>query len=419
MIDFIRERLDKHENAVILEPRGHAKTTWANTIFLSWLISCHPGIRVGLVSRTATQAFAFSRAIRWNLQANEYQHEVFGDLTGTHKWTDSEWIQKDSPLHGTKDTNLYAVGAGGAPVSKRFDVIICDDIIDDENSATPEAREKILTWFNKTLRPCLVPGGSIIVIGTRWMADDLYETLMKRGWPSLIRSAIWYEESDKNQTEPRALWPAVWPLDKLEAERKDMGSAMFACAYLNDISGLMEGNIFRREWFRYFDGLPPDNELVWKMGVDLAASERESADYTARVVIAEDSQFNTYVMSVSRERIETGHRGFIVEGYNAFPSISRIIVENNQFQTALVKDLLSSTPLPIIGKRAEVDKVTRSRSVAARYESGKVFHHRSLAGSDFETELLSFPKGHDDMVDALGYAMETGSRGFFFGTFSR
>ena len=64
--------------------------------------------------------------------------------------------------------------------------------------------------------------------------------------------------------------------------------------------------------------------------------------------------------------------------------------------------MLNTTTLPVIGKRSDVDKVTRARAVAARYESGKVFHHPSLSGSDFETELLQFPKGHDDMIDAIG-----------------
>lgn len=112
--------------------------------------------------------------------------------------------------------------------------------------------------------------------------------------------------------------------------------------------------------------------------------------------------------------METGHRGYIEQGYALMPGIGRIIIENNQFQSALIRDIINSTPLPVVGKRSDVDKVTRARAVAARYESGKVFHHRSLAGSDFEIELLSFPKGHDDMIDALGLAMETGSSRIFF-----
>ena len=131
MITFIQDLINTHRNGVILEPRGHAKTTWANTIFLSWIVALNPNIRIGLISNTAKQSNAFSRAIRWTIQQNEYFHEVFGDLTGPSKWTDVEWIRKDSALHGTKDVTMYSAGAGGAIISKRFDLIICDDILDE------------------------------------------------------------------------------------------------------------------------------------------------------------------------------------------------------------------------------------------------------------------------------------------------
>jgi predicted phage terminase large subunit-like protein len=406
----------------VLEPRGHAKTTWANTILLSFLVAQHSNIRIGLISNTAKQANAFSRAIRWTMEANDRFKNVFGNLAGDHKWTDVEWVQRGSPLHGSKDVTMYSAGAGGAIISKRFDLILCDDIIDEENYANPEQAEKINTWFWKTLKPCLAPGGSVIMIGTRWAEGDLYQQLIEdKKWPSLVKSAITYDPADKKHQKPIALWPSVWPINKLEQERRDMGSAMFACSYLNDISGLMTGNIFLRQWYaqHYFRELPKNKRYRFKMGVDLATSEREEADYTARVTIAEDEDMNVYVLSVVRDKRATGHRNFVIDGAHAYPQIERILVENNQFQSALVQDLLSTTRLPVIGKRSDVDKVTRARAVAARYEAGKVFHHQSLEGSNFEIELLQFPKGHDDMIDALGLAMETGSSGFFFGSIGR
>lgn len=417
LVQFILDRLANRENGVVLEPRGHAKTTWANTILLAWLAAKFPNIRIGLISNTAKQSNAFSRAIRWTFEANEYFKAVFGNLTGNHKWTDVEWIQRNSALHGTKDVTLYSTGVSGPIISKRFDLILCDDILDAENSGNPEQQQKTEDWFWKTLKPALAPGGSIIVIGTRWADGDLYQKLIEdKKWPALVRGAIWYEPEDLKQIKPQALWPELWPLDKLYRERDDMGSAMFACAYLNDISGLMAGNVFRRDWFRYFTTLPADRTYTYKMGVDLASSEREEADWTARCVIAEDDQYNTYVMSVYRDKRETGHRQFVIDGYNAFPDVSRIVIENNQFQSSLVKEIINTTPLPVVGRRADVDKITRARAVAARYESGKVYHQKSLEGSDFEMELLQFPKGHDDQIDALGYAMETGGGGFVFGS---
>lgn len=419
MVGFLLDCLKRGESGVVLEPRGHAKTTWGNTALLAWLIGKNPNIRIGLISNTAKQANDFSRAIRWTLQNNDRYKEIFGDCVSPSKWTDIEWLRKDSIHHGSKDVTLYSAGAGGAIISKRFDVILCDDILDEENTSNIDQREKVETWFWKTLKPCLVPGGLMLLLGTRWAEGDLYETLITpleaggKGWRHLVKAAITVDDDGQEH----ALWPALWPLEALHQERADMGSDNFACSYLNDISGLRDGMIFRREWFQYFDELDPDKRYTITMGVDLASSERERADYTARAIVAEDDDHNHYVLSVYRTKIETGHRSFVIDGYNAFPKMSRIIIENNQFQSTLIQDLLNTTVLPVVGRKSEVDKRTRARSAAARYESHKVYHHRSLKGSPFEVELLSFPKGHDDQVDALGHALDLLGGGMVFGSF--
>jgi predicted phage terminase large subunit-like protein len=423
MVEFILDSIARGESCVVLEPRGHAKTTWGNSILLSWLIAKNKNLRVGLISNTAKQANDFSRAIRWNMESNERFREVFGDLTsGSAKMTDVEWLLRDSVMNGTKDVTMYSAGAGGAIISKRFDLIVCDDIIDEENYANIEQSEKIDTWFWKTLRPCLVPGGVVVMLGTRWAEGDLYEqlitptTLGGKGWRHLRRGAVFDQDGER-----KALWPQVWSLNQLDIEKENMGSAMFACSYLNDISGLMEGNVFRKEHMRYFDDLPEGRRYTVRMGVDLASSEKERADYTARVTTAEDEEGNFYVLSVVRSKMETGHAAFIRDGWEAYPNLSMVICENQQFQSTLIQEVMRTySYIPIEGKKTDVDKTSRARAVAAKYEAHKVFHRRSMAGTDFETELLSFPKGHDDMVDALGFSMDLGSRkGLVFGALAR
>lgn len=423
MVNFMLSAIENRESAVVLEPRGHAKTTWGNTILLSYLIARNPNLRIGIISNTFKQAADFSRAIRWTFEANERFRDVFGDLTaGSPRLTDASWILAGSSMAGTKDVTMYAQGAGGAIISKRFDLILCDDILDEENTANIEQQEKIETWFWKTLRPCLVPGGVILVIGTRWAEGDLYEKLLSpiekggRGWRSLVKGAL--REGTDGAYE--ALWPDVWPVHKLLEERQNMGSDLFACSYLNDISGLMRGNVFQREYFQYFDRLDPNKRYTIRMGIDLASSEKERADYTARVTTAEDDEGNFYVLSVYRDKRETHHAEFVVDGWMAYPHMDLVIVENQQFQSTLVRQLMSDFPrIPVLGKKSDVDKTTRARAAASRYEGHKVFHHRSLKDSEFETELLSFPKGHDDMVDALGFSMDLGASNFVFGRIRR
>jgi predicted phage terminase large subunit-like protein len=407
MGDFVLERINNRENGIVLAPRGSTKTTSLNTGLLSFVVATQPDIRIGLFSQKDKKAEAMSGAIRWTISESEAFREVFGNLRGSSKWTDSEWRRKGSRWASSKDMTMVTGGVNNSSaVSKRFDVIFCDDILDSENTYNIDRREKTEDWFWKTMKPAqAAEGASIIVVGTRWTEGDLYERLIETNkWPSLVIPAITQDENGND----KSYWPSVWPLERLYKEREDIGWDNFNCAYQNDLSGNAEGFIFRREWFEheYFDELPRDRTFIQTMGVDLASSERERADYTARAIVAEDDRHEHWILGVYRTKIESGHKQFVKDGAAAFPGISKIIIETNQHQSTLVLDLLNETTLPVVGRKTDTDKRTRARAVAARYESHRVHHHRSLKGGEFEAELTNFPKGHDDMIDAVGLAMD-------------
>ena len=418
MLTSIFDWIQSRQNGVCLLPRGGAKTTHGNTGLGSWLVGNFPDVAIGLMSNTQDQADAFSKAIRNTVEFNPRFIELYGQLKSDQKWTDKEWIVKDSALLGTNNATMYARGVGGAIISKRFDIILCDDILDEENSATPEQIEKVTEWFFKTVLPCLKPDGVVIVLGTRWSVEDVYGKLIAppeedgKGWASLVMGALIGDLTDRSTL--RSYWPDYWPLERLFKVWADLGTALFLCAYQNDVEGLLTGNIFPAR-FQYFDTLPEGHRYTIRMGVDLASSEKERADYTARVTTAEDvceecsNKGNFYVLSFARDKRETHHAEFIHEGWLAYPGMSLVICESQQFQSTLIQEVMQDYPrIPIEGKKSDVDKTRRARGVSPKYEAGKVFHRATLKDSDFERELRAFPKGHDDLVDALGFSMDLG-----------
>jgi len=426
MVTETLEALLYRENKVYLLPRGGAKTTWDNTILCCWLTGKYPDIRIGMVSNTDTQAKDFSRAVKYTIASNPAHKLVFPDSApSAEKWTDKEWLCAGSRWLGSKDVTMFAVGVGGAIISKRFDLLLLDDILDEENTQSIDQQEGVEVWFKKTLKPCLAPDGVVLAIGTRWGEGDLYEKFMSPtadggfGWPSHVISALTTDASGQLVS----YWPEYWPVERLLKEKEEMGSPLFSCSYQNDISGLLAGNIFHGP-FDHFSTLPEGHQYTLRMGVDLASSIKERADYTARVTTAQDvcpegcsNRGIYFVLSSYRDRRESHHADFIRDGWLAYPNIGLVIVESQQYQSTLIQEVMETySKIPIEGKKADVDKVTRARAAAAKYEAHKVFHHASLRGSAFETELLSFPKGHDDFVDALGYSMDLGGENFFFGS---
>jgi phage terminase large subunit-like protein len=441
LIKLALEAIYTRTHTLILEPAGAAKTTWGDTILLSWLVGMFRNVRVGLFSQTAEFSEAFSGAIMGMIEGNDEYRAVFGDLlpVGRGKWTIKGWHARGSRWVESKDFTLFAGGTGGQVASKRFDVLLCDDILGEENTLTPEQREKVQTWFIKSLFPRLVSNGVCIAFGTRWAEDDLYATMMKPtdegglGFKTIVKSAVVDVETDEpvdfDETPRerwRSYWESVWPLETL-LQRRAMNPAQFDCTYQNNIEGLVSGDTFQKVWFRWYgtpDGdpeeeLPRDATYTKRMGVDLASSVKTRADWTARVTTAE--QWNTgdfYVMQAHRDRIPAGHDEFIDQGYQQIPGIGLVICENQAFQSTVITTVMNEKPhIPIVGRKTDTDKRTRAKAVAEKFKYGKVYLHRSLKDSWFERELLAFDgvRGHDDGVDALGFSMELMGGSFFFG----
>ncbi|MCK5216486.1 MAG: phage terminase large subunit, partial [Methanosarcinales archaeon] len=80
-------------------------------------------------------------------------------------------------------------------------------------------------------------------------------------------------------------------------------------------------------------------------------------------------------------------------------------VENRTFGLNIIQTCVKAG-LPIRPLQADTDKVSRARPVAARYETGSVYHPQGAPWLvDYEDELVAFPNGtHDDQVDVTAYA---------------
>lgn len=142
------------------------------------------------------------------------------------------------------------------------------------------------------------------------------------------------------------------------------------------------------------------------LGVDLAISEKETADWTAIVTMARDHVTGiVYIIEVERHRC-----GFnqILEHIKAAATRHKpimIAVEQTQFQAAVVQELARTTRLPVRGVRPDRDKLMRFAPLLTRYERGMVRHDTSRVPAWFRDEILAFPNGqNDDAVDAAAYA---------------
>jgi predicted phage terminase large subunit-like protein len=160
----------------------------------------------------------------------------------------------------------------------------------------------------------------------------------------------------------------------------------------------------KREWLRTTNG---QECTAYYIGVDLAISQKETADYTAIIVIGTTKDGDVVVVEADHFRAQFQEIGRKIMSAEQRWNARVVAVESNQAQAWMVQELKRNTKMNVVGVRADRDKVIRFQPVEARYEQGLVYHVPHI-NPEFTEELLSFtgtPQDkHDDFIDALGYA---------------
>ena len=374
---------------VLLWPRGHAKTECTTINYVSWLVGNHPNIHIDIVTKTASLAEEILLTIMSRMESDEHYIEIFGELKpkDPKKWTNCEIIVNRT--ENSKNPTIKATGLRGPVTGTRSDLIICDDIIDEENVITRLQLERATTWFNKILYPTLQPWGGIIVIGTRWSYADIYNDLLNT-WPHDIKQATLKDGTP--------LWPENWTLEKLAERRNQIGSIIYACQYMNDPTG-MEGDLLKSEWLQSWD-YPPSSGNIKYAGVDPALGE---GDYQAIATLSIDKTSKQgFLEDVWAEAIPFPQFLQKLRHLHEVNNYAKIFVEANAFQKVLTF-MQELAGLPIVTSQTSKDKEQRFIPMSSHFESKRILVNPLLnLKSEFWTEWVQFPRGqHDDALDAV------------------
>jgi len=248
--------------------------------------------------------------------------------------------------------------------------------------------------WEEVLRPALADRrGKALIISTPNVEGGWFHELVQRGQGEDLEVRSWQLPSWTNPHLDAAEIDAARSTLPAIVFRREFGAEFVSAA----------GALLRREWIRVAE--PPEREgLDVAVGVDLAISTKDGADWTAAVALGRDRDGRLWVLDVARARLPFHQVLGFVAGFAKRWDPRTVAVEQVQFQAAVVTELLRTTDLPVVGVRPDKDKVTRFTGIQARFEQGMVNLAPDLPG-DFTRELLGFPVAdHDDMVDALVYA---------------
>jgi len=406
----------KVKRLIINMPPRHTKSEFASYMLPAWFLGRFPNKKIIQCSNTAELAVGFGRKVR-NLVDSEQYAKIFPDVHLRH----------DSKAAGRWSTNhngeYFAIGVGGTVTGKGADLLIIDDPHSEQEAklaaSDPSVFDSVYEWYTSGPRQRLQPGGSIVIVMTRWAKRDLTGRIVQ-SW--IDKDGEEWEIIDFPAILPSGLplWPEFWSLAELEALKLELPLSKWNAQYQQQPTS-EEGAIVKREWWKEWEGeRPPPCEFIIQSW-DTAFTKNERSDYSACTtwgVFYKDENPddpNVILLDAFKERMEfpelkeRAYQHYMEWEPDAF------IVEAKAAGSPLIYELRQrGIPVSEFTPSRGNDKIARINSVSDLFASGKVWAPRTRWAEEVIEEMAAFPNSdHDDLVDSSTQALIRFRKGGF------
>jgi len=391
-----------NKRLIVNMPPRHTKSEFASYLFPAWFIGKFPKKKIMQVSHNAELAGRFGSKVRNLIDSPEYK-QIFGDVK----------LREDSKAKGRWETNhggeYFAAGVGGSITGRGADLLIIDDPHTEQDSLSDNAMERAYDWYNSGPRQRLQPGGTIVVVMTRWAQDDITGRLIQaQSEPKADKWKLIEFPAILKSGNP--VWPEYWSLEELEGVKASISPKNWNAQYMQDPVA-EEGAILKREWWQPWKGQVPDLKHIIQ-SYDTAFSKKETADYSAITTwgIFEPSPGENALILLDAEK-----------GRWDFPELKAVAMEAYKYwepESIIVEAKATGQPLIQEMRRAGIpvmdfvptrgkDKHSRVNACAPVFESGNVYYpHGEHFAEEVIEECAAFPYGdHDDLVDSMTQAV--------------
>jgi len=407
----------KIKRLIINMPPRHTKSEFASFLLPAWFLGKYPGKKIIQTSNTAELAVGFGRKVR-NLVDSEQYAKIFPNVN----------LRSDSKAAGRWATNAggeyFAIGVGGTVTGKGADLLIIDDPHSEQEAAlaatSPEIFDKVYEWYTSGPRQRLQPGGSIVVVMTRWSKKDLTGRI--------IQSSIDKEGNDDWEVidfpailpSGNPLWPEFWSLEELLALQSELPAGKWNAQYQQSPTS-EEGAIVKRDWWKIWEPeRPPICEFIIQSW-DTAFTKSERSDYSACTTWGvfykneNPNDPNVILLDAFKKRMEFPE--LKEKAFNHYKEWEpdAFIVEAKASGAPLIFELRAmGIPVSEFTPSRGNDKMVRINSVSDLFASGKVWAPSTRWADELIEEMAAFPNSdHDDLVDSTTQALIRFRKGGF------
>jgi predicted phage terminase large subunit-like protein len=402
-------RVDAGDNRRLLinQPPRSLKSITASVAYPAWLLGRDPTRRIIVVSYSNELSAELHRQFRMVVEAPWYR--ALFPATRSARDAGSEFVT-------TAGGSRYATSVGGTLTGRGADLIIIDDPLKAEDALSDLSRQRLIDWYGGSLVSRLnnKQTGSIVVVMQRLHEHDLAGHLLEQGgWYHLDLPAIAIDDADIPvgygqwfaRKAGHVLHEALENKDVLDRIKAEIGSLMFSAQYQQRPIPI-EGNLIKRDWFRYYDSLPIIGpNMMIAQSWDTASTTGLANDYSVCTTwLVAKSDY--YMIDVCRVRLQYPDLRRKVATLASQHAATAILIENAGPGLQLLQDLQRDPPhgmIRPIGIKPDGSKTDRMAAQTAKIEAGHVHLPRTAEWMDiFMLEMLGFPTArHDDQVDSV------------------
>lgn len=405
----------RHGRLMLFMPPGSAKSTYGSVVVPSYLMGKYPGFRVIAVSYGSDLARKLGRKARSIVRQPKYE-ELFKTGISPDSSAADEWALENG--------SEYMSGGlvNGAITGNRANLVVVDDPIKGRSEAeSDKTRENVIAAFDDDVKTRLLPGGSIIIIQTRWHEDDLAGSILPEGyagesglidcrdgqkWEVICLPALAERDDDPLGRKPgEYLWPE-W-FDRQHWAQFENKPRTWASLF-QQRPAPEEGDLFRADWLHPYTKAPDRSTLQIYGGSDYAVTA-DGGDFTVHVIVGVDPDDKLWLLDLWRGQTASD------QWVEAFCDL---VIQWKPIGWAEETGQIKSGVGPFLERRMRErkayvareafptrgDKAVRAQSIRGRMAlDGLHVPINAPWYEKFRSELLTFPTGrNDDQVDALG-----------------
>ena len=394
-----------------MAPR-HTKSEFASFLFPAWMMGQNPRMKIIQATHTTELAVGFGRKTKNLLDSDEYK-EIFPDVK----------LAADSKASGRWDTSrggmYYAVGVGSNLAGRGGDLVIIDDPHSEQTAMSNSGFDDAWDWYTGGPRQRLQPGGSIVLVQTRWSEKDMTGQLLRAMAKDPLADQWEVVELPAIFDDGKPCWPEYWSLEDLTAVKASIPPSKWNAQYQQKPTG-EENAIIPREWWRVWEGdnIPQLQYVI--QSYDTAFTKRERSDFSAITTWGvfypeEGGPPNLILLDAKKGRYD-------------FPELKALAFEEHEYwdpDTVILEAKASGLPLthemrqtgiPVVNITPSKgnDKVSRVYAVTPLFEAGMVWAPDKSWAEELIEEVAAFPEGeYDDLVDSMTQALMRYRQGNF------